>query len=136
MISKTGLHAIRALVELAALPEGSYAGASNIAKQIGAPQNYLGKLLQVLSRAGVVVSQKGVGGGFRLAKKAEATSLYEVIDPIDPIEHVVRWKGCFLGGPKCSPKRSCKAHKSWTVAREAYLKFLKETSIADLSAGS
>ena len=44
MISKTGMHVTLALAYLAKLPPGEYAGASFVAKQIGAPGNYLGKL--------------------------------------------------------------------------------------------
>ncbi|MCH8219341.1 MAG: hypothetical protein IH892_21510 [Planctomycetes bacterium] len=46
MLSKTSKSVVNALVELAKLPAGSYEGASSIAKRIGAPKNYLGKLLQ------------------------------------------------------------------------------------------
>lgn len=49
MISKTGLHAMRAMLALSRLPEGAYAGAASVAPEIGAPQNYLGKLLQTLA---------------------------------------------------------------------------------------
>ena len=70
MLSKTGLHAVRAIVALARLPGGAYAGAGRIAQEISAPQNYLGKLLQSLADEGLVESQKGLGGGFRLARSA------------------------------------------------------------------
>lgn len=129
MISKTGLHALKALAELAKLPDGSYAGAGHIAKEIGAPQNYLGKLLQTLAHEGLVVSQKGLGGGFRLAGNPKKTTLYDVIEPI---EHVSRWNGCFLGKGTCSSKAPCAVHERWGVSRDAYLEFLKKTTIADL----
>lgn len=51
MITRTGLHAVRAMVVLARLPEGACAGAVGIAREIGAPPNYLSKLLQGLARA-------------------------------------------------------------------------------------
>ena len=48
MLSKSGVHAVRALVVLAGLPAGAYRGASSIADETGAPQIYLVKLLQLL----------------------------------------------------------------------------------------
>ena len=54
MISKTGLHAVRAILALARLRDGEFAGAASVAREIGAPQNYLGKLLQTLARCGLV----------------------------------------------------------------------------------
>ena len=84
MLSKTGLHAVRAMVALAKLPDGSYGGAARIAQEIGAPQNYLGKLLKALAEEGLVESQKGLGGGFRLARNPQEISLLDVIEPIEP----------------------------------------------------
>lgn len=129
MISKTGIHAIKALVALAELPEGSFAGAGAIAESIGAPSNYLGKLLQMFTREGFVVSQKGMGGGFRLAVDPKQISLLDVIDPID---HVGRWKGCFLGRNTCSDDKPCSLHEKWKAIRIQYFEFIQGTSIADL----
>lgn len=78
MVGKTGLHAVQALTALAKLPEGSFLGAVTLAQQISAPQNYLGKLLQTLAREGLVTSQKGLGGGFRLNRKADEVSLFDM----------------------------------------------------------
>ena len=130
MISKTGIHAVRALVALAELPEGTYAGAGEIADAIDAPRNYLGKLLKTLADAGLVESQKGKGGGFRLARAPADTSVYEIVEPI---EHVSRWGGCFLGGGQCSETAPCAIHSRWGGVRDVYLRFLKETTLADLS---
>ncbi|MBI4556575.1 MAG: Rrf2 family transcriptional regulator [Candidatus Hydrogenedentes bacterium] len=129
MISRTALHAIRALVALAQLPEGTYSGAVAIAKDIGAPENYLGKLLQSLTKEGLVISQKGMGGGFRLARPARSISLFHVVEPFD---HVSRYIGCFLGRAKCSSEAPCTVHNRWEHVRDAYLQLLSETTIADL----
>jgi Rrf2 family iron-sulfur cluster assembly transcriptional regulator len=130
MISKSGLHAILALAELARQPEGEHAGAAAVAEAVGAPPNYLGKLLAVLAGRGLVVSQKGWGGGFRLAKPAEEISLYDVVDPIDPL---YRWSGCILGNNKCSDSEACVLHGHWKVVRESYLEFLRVSTIADVA---
>lgn len=129
MTSRTGAHAIRAMVRLALLSEGRFAGAGRLADAIDAPQNYLGKLLQTLSRAGLLTSRKGVGGGFRLARDPGAISLRDILEPI---EHLDRWEGCFLGLPKCSDEDPCAVHGRWGELREAYLEFLSETTLASL----
>ena len=56
MISKTGIHATLALSFLAKLPAGEYAGAAQIADEVGAPRNYLGKLLKQLAEVGLVLT--------------------------------------------------------------------------------
>jgi Rrf2 family protein len=131
MLSKTGLHAVRAVVALAKLPEGAYGGAARIAQEIGAPQNYLGKLLKSLAEEGVVESQKGLGGGFRLARAAERITL---LDIVEPIEHISRWSGCLLGRPECSEINPCAMHDRWKAVRDAYLNMLRRTTIAELVA--
>src|SRR5262245_27093255 len=131
VLSKTGLHAVRAMVALARLPEGAYAGAVRVAREIGAPPNYLGKLLKALAEEGLVESQKGLGGGFRLRRDPKAISL---LDIVEPIEHVSRWSGCLLGWPECSEADPCAVHHRWKAVRTAYLHLLERTTIAELVA--
>src|SRR6516225_1610098 len=131
MLSKTGLHTVRAVVALAKLPDGDYAGAARIAHDIGAPQNYLGKLLKTLAEEGLVESQKGLGGGFRLARAAEDISLFDIVEPI---EHISRWSGCILGRSECSEVNPCAIHNRWKAVRDTYLRMLQRTTIAELVA--
>ncbi|HEY1381533.1 MAG TPA: Rrf2 family transcriptional regulator [Gemmataceae bacterium] len=131
MLTRTGVYAVRAMVALARLPEGAYAGAAKVAQEIGAPQNYLGKLLQTLARDGLVESQKGLGGGFRLARDPKSITL---LDVVEPIEHVSRWAGCILGRPECSDADPCAIHTRWKAVREAYLHMLRRTTISELVA--
>ncbi len=130
MISKTSLLTIKALLFLSRLPPDEALGVRSIAKNIRAPENYLGKVLQRLAKQGVVVSQKGFKGGFRLAKGQSGISLYDIVDAL---EDVKQWEDCFMGNGICSESRACCAHKSWDVVRRAYRDFLKNTTIASLS---
>lgn len=130
MISKTGIHATLALAFLSKLGPDDFAGAMQIATEVGAPPNYLGKLLKQLSEVGLVVSQKGFGGGFKLARSADKITVFDVLEPI---EKVSRWNGCFLGRPRCSERSPCSVHDRWSRIREEYLSFLKETTIAEVA---
>ena len=129
MISKTSTQVINALVELARLPEGEFMGTKDIANIIHAPQNYLGKMLQSLCAHKIVISRKGLGGGFRLNKEAKNISLYEVVEPIEKVSF---WSECALGLKKCSDVTPCAIHDRWKGVRSSYYGFLKKTSIADL----
>ncbi|MBI4025134.1 MAG: Rrf2 family transcriptional regulator [Verrucomicrobia bacterium] len=129
MLSRTSIHAILALKELAAQPPGAHLGAAEIARKIGAPANFLCKLLQSLTPHGLVASQKGRGGGFRLGRPASRITLHRVVKSLEDIE---RWKGCLLGYGKCSASAPCAAHEKWSVIRDQYLKLLGETTIASL----
>ncbi len=131
MLSKTALHAVRAVLALAKLPPDSYAGAAAVAREVGAPDNYLGKLLKSLADEGLLRSQKGLGGGFRLARDPRRVTLFDIVEPI---EHLGRWSGCILGRPECSEVHPCAIHERWKGVRDSYLRMLRETTVADLVA--
>lgn len=128
MLSRTALHAVKAVIALAERPDENQ-GAAAIAERVGAPPNYLGKLLQAMVQQGLVTSHKGMGGGFRLARRPDEITLYDVVEPID---HVSRWEGCFLGRGACSPDCPCAMHDRAVAVRTGYLSLLKESRIADL----
>jgi Rrf2 family protein len=130
MITRTGIHALRALTELAELPDSNRLGSASLAERIDAPPNYLGKLLQNLAREGLVESRKGSSGGFRLARDPGTIRL---IDVLEPIEQVSRWDGCFLGRPVCSEDDPCAIHERWAALRDSYLGLMTTTTIADLA---
>lgn len=129
MISKTSLYVLRALAALARVPEDSWMGTATLAEEINAPVNYLGKLLHLLSREGVILSHKGVRGGVRLARPANEISLYEALEPF---EDFGRWSECLMGSSECPDGIPCLLNERWAPVREQYLRFLQETTAADL----
>jgi Rrf2 family protein len=133
VISKSGIHAIRAITVLAGLVDGEYRGAAAIARATGSPANYLSKLLHQMSRAGIILSQKGQGGGFRLPRPPEEMTVFEVVEAIDDMR---AWTRCIFGNPECSDTLPCGMHERWQPVRDAFLTMLKTTTIADVVAGS
>jgi len=87
MLSQTVEYALRAVVYLAdQAPDGRTTG--QIAEATKVPPAYLSKVLQELNRAGIVRSQRGVGGGMALAKDPEALTILEVVNAVDPIQRI------------------------------------------------
>jgi len=85
----------------------------------------------LLAREGLVESQKGLGGGFRLARDPREISLFDIVEPI---EQVSRWSGCILGRSECSDEKSCPIHEQWKKVRAGYMRMLTATSISQLAA--
>lgn len=129
MLSTSARHAVHAVTLLGALPDGELLGAAAIADEIGAPPNYLGKLLQTLAREGVLESRKGLGGGFRLARRPREVHVFDVVEPIDQVS---RWESCVLGFEECSDEDPCGLHDGWKKVRKAYLELLRRTTVHDL----
>lgn len=82
MISLTAEHALRAVVYLAMHP-GTSCTVDCIAKHAGIPAGSLAKVLQQLSRAGLVSSQRGPNGGFVLTRTPQSLSFMDVIIAAD-----------------------------------------------------
>jgi Rrf2 family protein len=133
MISKTGEYALRAVLHLAQRGGAQPQRASDIARDLGVPANYLSKILHALARAGTLVSERGPGGGFRLAKPASDLALAEVLEPFDPM---ARERTCLLGRPECSDQSACVVHERWKRVSEPVARFFRETTIADLLGGT
>ncbi len=86
MISQTAEYALRAMVYLA-LRQGACTG-QEIADHTKVPAGYLKKIMHQLGRAKLVDSQRGVGGGFVLAREPRAISILDVVNAVDPIERL------------------------------------------------
>ncbi len=128
MLSQTSIHLIRAFTYLATVSEEQYVGAATIAREIDAPQNYLGKVLQQFVLAGMLESQRGSGGGVRLVRSAEALTLFNIVDPV---EHLSSQPRCFMGQLCCGPQ-PCEHHAAWEGLHNQYVQFLKNLTIMDL----
>ena len=96
MFSQSVEYALRAAVVQADHP-GATATTEQVAGRAGVPAAYLAKLLQSLTRAGLVRSQRGVGGGVGLARDPGSISLLDVVTAIEPVGRVRGRRPGFAG---------------------------------------
>lgn len=129
MLSKTSQYALRAILYLAGQPADRSVRASDVARDLRVPPNYLSKILHTLARQGLLVSERGPGGGFRLARPADEV---KVADAIEPFEELAGSRKCLLGRPVCRDSTACAAHARWKEASEGMLEFFRETTLAEL----
>ena len=87
MLSQTVEYALRAVVCLA---DGSPAAKTTeqIARLTKVPRAYLSKVLQCLVREGIVLSNRGVGGGIRLAHDPAQLTILQVVNAVEPIQRI------------------------------------------------
>lgn len=86
MISQTAEYALRAMVFLAT--RNTVATGHEIAEVTKVPPGYLSKLMIQLAKTKLVTSQRGIGGGFSLSKRPEEITILDVVNAVDPIEHI------------------------------------------------
>ncbi len=132
MISRSAEYAIRSMVYLASTADRLVLN-REIAASSGLPPQFLTKLLATLTREGLLISQRGKTGGFRLARPPEEITLFEIVSLFDP--RTVRPR-CILGRPECSETKSCSIHALWAPLQESFRKDFARTVLADLIASS
>jgi Rrf2 family iron-sulfur cluster assembly transcriptional regulator len=83
-VSTRGDYASRALLSLALRDNySSPTSVRDLAERTGLPQPYLEQILLSLKGVGLVRSKRGVGGGYVLARPAEAITLAEIVAAVD-----------------------------------------------------
>jgi Rrf2 family protein len=130
-ISAKADYAVRAALELAA-SDGEPMKGEHIADAQGIPLKFLENILQELRHAGVVRSQRGPEGGYRLARPASEISLGEVIRAVDGPLASVRGEA----PEDLAYEGSADALRSVWVALRANLRaVLDEVSLGQVAAG-
>src|SRR5690606_28457725 len=94
MFSQASEYALRALTELARCGREEWILTGDLAEMLGVPVHYLAKVLQTLARKGVLESQRGRQGGFRLAEAPEETTVYDVVRELDDVRQL---ENCIMG---------------------------------------
>jgi Rrf2 family protein len=131
-ISAKADYAVRAAVELAAAGDNRPIKAERIAAAQGIPLNFLENILGELRHAGIVRSQRGAEGGFRLAKPARQLTVADVIRAVegplasvrgDPPEEVA------YEGPAAALPRV------WIAVRANLRAVIEHVTLADVAGG-
>jgi Rrf2 family protein len=131
-ISAKADYAVRAVAELAAADGEKPVKAERVASAQGIPLNFLENILGELRHAGIVRSQRGAEGGFRLAKPAEEVTVADVIRAVEGPLASVR------GGPPEDAEYGGAAEKLptvWIAVRANLRRVVERVTIADLAEG-
>jgi Rrf2 family protein len=130
-LTRAADYAVRVMIHLATLPEKERALLPALAQATGTPTSFLSKVLQTLSRAGLISSRRGHLGGFEILPRGRAASVREVVEAIDG---TISLNVCLLHGRSCERKSWCPAHPVWVQAQKAMLDVLNTAKVEDLAA--
>jgi Rrf2 family iron-sulfur cluster assembly transcriptional regulator len=131
-VSTRGDYACRALLSLALRDDGvTPTSVRDIAQRTGLPQPYLEQILLALKGAGLVRSKRGVGGGYVLARPAEAITLGEIVSAVDgPI--VVGDFGLPHENGACDHEGQCVLLDLWADVSEHMRRHLDSFRLSDV----
>ena len=136
MLSKKTKYAIKALVALGKNLDMPPMQISKIAEEERIPKKFLEQILLDLRNAGFLYSKKGAGGGYSLNKKPEEIYLVQILRLTDgpvamlPCASLNFYHKC----DECKDEVTCGIRSAFIDVRDATLKILGETSIADVIA--
>lgn len=101
-----------------------------ISNTMDIPDKYLPQIMRALVRAGCVRSTAGRGGGYELARPADAISLHDVVEIA---EGPLQSKTCILRGGPCYWGDKCAVHDAWAEGERALSDRLARTTFAELA---
>lgn len=128
-LTTKGRYAVTAMLDLAMHANTEIVALGDIAARQGISLPYLEQLFAKLRRAGLVTSVRGPGGGYRLARPADAISVADVIAAIDENIDTTR-----CGGEKnCQGEDACLTHELWEALGAHILGFLRSMTLADMA---
>ena len=129
-LTKKADYGLMAMKHLAEHGEAGACSAKDVAEAYGIPQEALAKILQRLSRAGLLRSQHGINGGYTLARDASAISAFEVIRAIDGPLFIT---SCVTVRGECGQSERCTIREPLRKVNSNIEEVLKRIMISDMN---
>ena len=128
-LTKAGDYGIFGVIYLAKQPQGKIVSLAEVSKAENIPEKFLAKIFQSLTRAGLILSHRGAGGGFSLARPANKITVKELLESI---QGPIYFTKCLSNLYDCDRKEICKLRKLWKKAQIYALRILTQKTLADL----
>ena len=129
-LTKKADYGLMALKYLAEHPETPALSAKDVADAYGIPAQLLAKVLQRLTKTGLLRSHAGMNGGYALARNPRQISAFEVIHAIDGPLFLT---SCTKGAKSCDLTPNCTIKEPLARVNETIIGVLKSISIHDLA---
>lgn len=131
MFSKSCEYAIKAMIFVAQKSkEEQRVGIKEIAKGTDAPEHFMAKIMQDLSRRKLIHSAKGPNGGFYMDAGDLKNSIADIVKVIDGD---TIYKDCVLGLKVCSEKNPCPVHFEFKEIKKNLIKMIENNTLAEFN---
>jgi Rrf2 family protein len=129
-ITKAGEYGVLGLIALARRPVGEVVMIDVLCDEEAIPKSFLGKIFQSLTKAGIVRSARGSGGGFSLARPASEITSLEIIEAI---EGPIALQRCLETDADCEHIGGCALCGLLAEAQDRIKEVFSATTLSDLS---
>jgi Rrf2 family iron-sulfur cluster assembly transcriptional regulator len=117
------------MIYLAKQPPDKIVSLSEVSKAENLPERFLAKIFQNLTRSRLIVSHRGAGGGFSLARPASKITVKELLESI---QGPIYFTKCLSDFDGCDKKERCKLLQLWKKSQDYTMKIMSQTTLADL----
>ena len=129
LISQTAEYALRALACLALHGDAEPVPARDLSVRANVPPFYLSKIMRRLVEAGLVDSQRGHGGGFRVARDLAKIRFIDILDAVD---QGLPQETCAFGFGTCGEADPCVLHPFWSELKEQFSAWAERHTLQDV----
>jgi Rrf2 family iron-sulfur cluster assembly transcriptional regulator len=126
-LTTKGRYAVTAMLDLALHKKSGPITLSEISVRQGISLSYLEQLFARLRRHGLVMSTRGPGGGYALARRTEDIAIADIILAV---EERLDSTGCG-GGKDCQSEEPCLTHRLWEELNDQIKEYLSGISLAE-----
>lgn len=129
-LSTKGRYAVMAMADIAVHSSGEPVNLAAVAARQGISLEYLEQLFLKLRRSGLVISTRGPGGGYSLAKDSELIRISDIVCAVDEPLQVTRCQGDAIDG--CVAGHQCLTHDLWSALGRQIFGFLAAITLGDV----
>ena len=129
-LSKETDYGIILLTQIVSTPETMLFSARELGQETGIPQPTVSKILKILTRSGILCSQRGAKGGYSLAVNPSRISIFQVISAL---EGPVALMECIEHPGDCSQELTCGVKNHWEIINSRVRATLEEISLAEMA---
>ncbi len=130
IFSKSFGYSLRSVLYVAASGANNHrVPLSEVAEKLNIPRHFLGKVMKRLVKEGILSSQKGPSGGFRINERTLNTSLFTFVSIT---RETGQFDSCVLRLEKCNARQPCPLHRQAEWLKQQWRNLLSSTTVHDL----
>lgn len=134
MVSTKGRYALTVMVDLAKISDGGFVSLADIAEREHLSMKYLESIISLLNKGGMLQSQRGKNGGYKLARKPEDYNISEILllteGTLAPVNCIMQ------EGVMCDKAATCSTLPLWAGLDDVINKYLSKITLEDIISGN
>ncbi len=129
-LSQRADYAMRMMVDLACMSNDQRTTIGEIAQRQDVPEPFMAKIASQAAVAGLMVTQRGTGGGLALGQPADSITMLQIVEAIDG---PLAFNRCTFEPSRCPRSNKCAVHPIWEKAQQQVKELLSNTLLSEIA---